>query len=90
MCGILRTTGTRASDRIADADYSGRRRDMRNAERLSVRITELRAMLAAYRHMTVEEVEDSGWGDLEIEIEGELWRLEQELHDLRDRRFWAA
>jgi hypothetical protein len=63
---------------------------MRKAEGLSLRVTELRAMLAAYRHMTVEEVEQSGWGDLEIEIEGELWRIEQELHDLRARASWAA
>jgi hypothetical protein len=47
----------------------------------AVRIEELRAMLAAYRLMTIEEVEASGWGDLEIELEGEVWLLEQELYD---------
>lgn len=57
---------------------------------LSDRTAELRAMLAAYRRMTVEEVEESGWGDLQIEIESELWRLEQELLDLRDPRGKAA
>jgi hypothetical protein len=63
---------------------------MRKVDNLSVRARELRAMLAAYRLMTVEEVEDSGWGDIQIEIEGELWRLEQELHDLRARGAWVA
>jgi hypothetical protein len=43
-------------------------------------------MLAAYRRMTVEEVEEGGWGDLQIEIESELWRLEQELADCDVRR----
>jgi hypothetical protein len=46
-----------------------------------VRIEELKSMLASYRLMTVEEVESSGWGDLEIELEGEIWLLEQELID---------
>jgi hypothetical protein len=32
---------------------------------------------------THDEVEATGWGDLEVEVEGELWRLEQELHDER-------
>ena len=45
------------------------------------RAEELRAMLAAYRVMTVEEVEEGGYGDLQVEIEAELWRLEQELAD---------
>lgn len=57
---------------------------------LSDRAGELRAMLAAYRRMTVEEVEESGWGDIQIEIESELWRLEQELFDSRDPRRKAA
>jgi hypothetical protein len=47
----------------------------------ALRIEELKAMLASYRLMTVDEVESSGWGDLEIELEGEVWRLEQELLD---------
>ncbi len=46
-----------------------------------VRLQELKAMLSSYRMMTVEEVEATGWGDLEVELEGEVWRLEQELHD---------
>ncbi len=47
----------------------------------AVRLTELKAMLGSYRLMTIEEVESTGWGDLEVEIEGEVWRLEQELLD---------
>jgi hypothetical protein len=46
-----------------------------------VRLEELKAMLAAYRLMTIDEVEAGGWGDLEIELEGEVWRLEQEIFD---------
>jgi len=46
----------------------------------TVRIAELRAMLAAYRHLTVEEAENGNRGDIEVELEAELWRLEQELH----------
>ncbi len=53
------------------------------------RIEELRAMLAAYRQMTIEEVEDTEWGDVQLEVEEELWRLEQELFDVR-RRLHAA
>jgi hypothetical protein len=49
------------------------------------RVDDLRAMLAAYRQMTIEEMEDGAWGDLQIEIEGDLWRLEQELSDARRR-----
>lgn len=56
----------------------------------AVRLEELKAMLAAYRRMTVEEVESTGWGDLEIEIEGEVWRLEQELHEHVGRHPKAA
>jgi len=54
----------------------------------AVRIEELKTMLASYRLMTVEEVEATGWGDLAIELEGEIWRLEQELVDehVRPRR----
>jgi hypothetical protein len=47
----------------------------------AIRLEELRCMLASYRLMTVEEVESTGWGDLAIELEGEIWRLEQELYD---------
>jgi hypothetical protein len=46
-----------------------------------MRLEELKAILSSYRLMTVEEVESTGWGDLEIQLEGEVWRLEQELHD---------
>lgn len=56
----------------------------------ALRLEELKAMLASYRLMTVEEVEETGWGDLEIEIEGEVWRLEQELRDETRRRREAA
>jgi hypothetical protein len=47
----------------------------------SVRLEELKTMLGSYRLMTVEEVEATGWGDLAVELEGEIWRIEQELHD---------
>ena len=57
---------------------------------MAARVEELRAMLAAYRQMTIEEVEDGGWGDVQIEIEEELWRLEQELFDTRRRSRKAA
>jgi hypothetical protein len=53
------------------------------------RLQELKAMLASYRLMTVGDVESTGWGDLEIELEGEVWLLEQELHD-EGRRHPAA
>lgn len=49
--------------------------------RLTNRIMELRAIIAAYSQMTVEEAMESDAGDREIEAEAELWRLEQELHD---------
>jgi hypothetical protein len=55
-----------------------------------VRLQELKAMLASYRLMTVEDVEASGWGDLEIELEGEVWRLEQEMNDEGKPRREAA
>ncbi len=55
-----------------------------------VRAQALREMLAEYRRMTVEEVEAGGYGDLQVEIEGELWRLEQELFDARLRPWKAA
>ncbi len=53
------------------------------------RVEELRAMLAAYRQMTIEDVEGTDWGEVQFEVEEELWRLEQELYDAR-RRLQAA
>jgi hypothetical protein len=47
--------------------------------RLTSRIRELRAIIAAYSQMSVEEAEDSDAGDRQIEAQAELWRLEQEL-----------
>jgi len=44
-------------------------------------MAELRAIIEAYRNLTVEEAEESGAGDLEIEAVAELWRLEQEVLD---------
>lgn len=49
--------------------------------KLTNRIVELRAILAAYSQLTVEEAEGSDAGDREIEAEAELWRLEQEMMD---------
>jgi hypothetical protein len=54
------------------------------------RVAELQAMLAAYRHLTVEEAESGNWGDIQIEVESELWRLEQELRAETSRRLFAA
>jgi hypothetical protein len=62
---------------------------MTKGEPTTRRVEELREMLAAYRQMTIEEVEASDWGDVQFEIEEELWRLEQELFDVR-RRLQAA
>lgn len=56
----------------------------------ALRLAELKAMLASYRRMTVEEVESTGWGDMEVELEGEVWRLEQELLDEARMRSAAA
>ncbi len=53
------------------------------------RVEELRAMLAAYRQMAIEDVDGTDWGDVQFEVEEELWRLEQELYDAR-RRLQAA
>ncbi len=61
--------------------------NMTKSEKL--RVQELRAMLTAYRQMTIEEVEETNWGDVQLEIEEELWRLEQELYD-RSRRMRVA
>jgi hypothetical protein len=58
---------------------------MRKPNPKAVRVEELKTMLSSYRLMTVEEVESTGWGDLAVELEGEIWRLEQELSD-DDRR----
>jgi hypothetical protein len=49
--------------------------------RLTKRIVELRAIIAAYSQLAVEDAENSDAGDREIEAETELWRLEQELLD---------
>ena len=62
---------------------------MKKAISEATRVQELRAMLAVYREMSIEEIEDGGWGDVQFEIEQELWRLEQELFDAR-RRIWPA
>ena len=56
----------------------------------TVRIAELRAMLAAYRHLTIQEVEDGDWGDIQIELEAELWRLEQDPYGQMPRGRVAA
>ncbi len=63
---------------------------MRKPRMIANRAEELRAMLAAYRSMTIEEIEDGEWGDLAVELEGELWQLEQELFDRRQRPPKAA
>ncbi len=62
---------------------------MTRVEPMERRVEELRAMLAAYRQLTIEELEDSDWGDVQVQVEEELWRLEQELFDVR-RRLRAA
>jgi hypothetical protein len=59
---------------------------VRKTEPTTHRIEELRAMLASYRLLTLEEAELGNWGDVQIELEGELWRLEQELFDRRRRQ----
>ena len=63
---------------------------MKNLDAKVARLRELKEMLSQYRQMTVEQVEASGWGDREIEIEGEVWRLEMELLGESRRRFEAA
>jgi hypothetical protein len=55
-----------------------------------VRIAELRAILDACRHLTVEEADNGNWGDIQIELEAEVWRLEQDLHADSARRAVAA
>lgn len=49
--------------------------------RIDARIAELRAIIDAYRQMTVEEAEQADAGDQEIEAQTELWRLEQDRLD---------
>ncbi len=63
---------------------------MQKPEKASARAAELRAILAAYRHLTIEEAERGNWGDLEVELEAELWRLEQELMTIAGGRLFAA
>jgi hypothetical protein len=58
---------------------------MRKLRTTVSRADELRAMLTAYRQLTVEEAERGNWGDIEVEIEGELWRIDQELLDQASR-----
>ena len=53
---------------------------MTQQRRISARMAELRASIAAYHEMTVEEAEASDAGDRELEAQAELWRLEQDLH----------
>ncbi len=54
------------------------------------RLEGLREMLSAYRRMTIEEAEATSWGDREVEIEGEVWRLEMELRAEHGHRSRAA
>jgi hypothetical protein len=56
----------------------------------AARLEELKQMLSSYRLMSIDDVESTGWGDLEIELEGEIWRLEQELLDEDTRPRKAA
>ncbi|BCS30913.1 hypothetical protein TBR22_A01140 [Luteitalea sp. TBR-22] len=49
--------------------------------RHSTRMTELRAIIDAYRNLSIEEAEASDAGDREAEAVAELWRLEQAAHD---------
>jgi hypothetical protein len=63
---------------------------MRRAGTNGNRVEELRAMLAAYRRLTIEEADEGDWGDIQIELESELWRLERELFDTRLRHRTAA
>ncbi len=63
---------------------------MRNGEPNAARVRELREMLSGYREITIEEAEAGNRGDVQVELEGELWRLEQELFDPRKRGPRAA
>ncbi|MGV3516288.1 hypothetical protein [Luteitalea sp.] len=49
-------------------------------------MTELRAIVDAYRTLTIEEAEASDAGDREAEAVAELWRLEQAALDDTPRR----
>jgi hypothetical protein len=51
---------------------------MIHARHEAVRLAELKEMLAAYRHMTIEEAEATDAGDRQTELEQEVWLLEQE------------
>jgi hypothetical protein len=51
----------------------------------AARIAELRAIIASYHAMTVEEAEQTDAGDREFEARTELWRLEQEMLESRKR-----
>jgi len=50
---------------------------MAHVKHETARLAELKEMLAAYRHMTIEEAEATDAGDRQIEIEQEVWLLEQ-------------
>lgn len=49
--------------------------------RQSTRMTELRAIIDAYRTLSIDEAEASDAGDREAEAVAELWRLEQAAMD---------
>ncbi len=61
--------------------YGGRNVEMMKRTHMMTvaRAAELRAMLAAYRQLTIEEAERGNWGDIQVELESELWKLEQDL-----------
>jgi hypothetical protein len=82
-------TGPLPAGYLSDTRRSYRGR-MRKAKVTIARADELRAMLTAYRHLTVEEAERGNWGDIQVELEGELWRIEQELLDRGSHRVDAA
>ncbi len=63
---------------------------MRNREPKAARVRKLRDMLSGDREMTIEESEAGDWGDVQVQFEGELWRLEQELFAPRKRSPRAA
>ncbi len=50
------------------------------------RAQELRAIILTYWQTTADETQATACGDTQIEIEDELWKLEQELYDPRLRR----
>ena len=63
---------------------------MRTRGTEAARTREVREMLSATRQLIIEQAEDEDRGDLEAELEGELWRLEQGLFDPRKRSLYAA